>query len=222
MENNRIKTRVFYEKRGRAKYISHLDINRLMQRVLKRAGLPVWYTEGFNPHMYLTFALPLSLGYESVYECMDFHLTREMDFAEVKQILNDNLPEGLRVNDVAAPVHKIAEIAAADYAISLAADCPAEELLRDFREFLDTDTIEVVKKTKRGEHTVNIRPDLALLALDSTEDAVVCRMRFPAGSEKNYNPSLLLDAFTAQTGIALTRCAVLRTDVYCKDGSSFR
>ena len=222
MENNRIKTRVFYEKKGRAKYISHLDINRLMQRVFKRAGLPVWYTEGFNPHMYLTFALPLSLGYESEFESMDFHLTREMDFAEVKRILNNNMPEGLSVTAVVAPVYKPADIAAADYTITIAADCPAETLRQSFAGFFGSETIEVVKKTKRGEHTVNIKPDITLLALQTEENAVICRMRFPAGSEKNYNPSLLLDAFTERTGTVLTRCAVLRTGVYCKDGSAFR
>ena len=71
--------RVFYEKTGRAKYISHLDINRCMQRALRRAEIPVWYTEGFNPHPYTTFALPLSLGYESLCETMDLRITRMMD-----------------------------------------------------------------------------------------------------------------------------------------------
>ena len=95
---------MFYQKKGRAKYISHLDINRLMQRVLKRAGLPVWYTEGFNPHIYLTFALPLSLGYESDFETMDFRLTEEMNLQQVQQILNQNMPEGILVTRVAEPV----------------------------------------------------------------------------------------------------------------------
>ena len=63
--------RVFYTKTGRAKYISHLDVTRCFQRALQRAGLSVWYTEGFNPHSYLTFTLPLSLGYESLCESMD-------------------------------------------------------------------------------------------------------------------------------------------------------
>ena len=98
--------RMFYQKKGRAKYISHLDINRLMQRVLKRAGLPVWYTEGFNPHIYLTFALPLSLGYESDFETMDFRLTEEMNLQQVQQILNQNMPEGILVTRVAEPVLK--------------------------------------------------------------------------------------------------------------------
>ena len=70
--------RVFYTKTGRLKYISHLDVNRLMQRALKRSGLPVWYSEGFNPHIYITFALPLALGLESRYEIMDFRLTANL------------------------------------------------------------------------------------------------------------------------------------------------
>ena len=70
--------RVFYNKTQRAKYISHLDINRCMQRALKRSGLPVWYTEGFHTHIYVTFALPTPLGFESMYEAMDFRLIEEL------------------------------------------------------------------------------------------------------------------------------------------------
>lgn len=58
--------RIFYKKLDVAKYISHLDMQRCMQRAVKRAKLPVWYTEGFNPHPYITFALPISLGIESI------------------------------------------------------------------------------------------------------------------------------------------------------------
>ena len=89
--------RLFYRKRGRAKYISHLDITRCMQRSLKRAGLPVWYTQGFNPHMYMTFALPLALGYESDYECMDLRFTHLMEFEEIQTRLNAALPRDIQV-----------------------------------------------------------------------------------------------------------------------------
>ena len=84
--------RVFYSKTGRLKYISHLDVNRLMQRALKRSGLPVWYTEGFNPHIYITFALPLALGLESFYEVMDFRLTAELSEKEIIRRLHTALP----------------------------------------------------------------------------------------------------------------------------------
>ena len=67
--------RIFFSKTGRAIYISHLDLYRLFQRSIKRAKLPVWETEGFNPHLYLTFALPLALGTAGVCESMDTKLT---------------------------------------------------------------------------------------------------------------------------------------------------
>ena len=80
------KVRLFFTKLDRAKYISHLDMNRCMSRALKRSGLPVWYTGGFNPHMYLTFPLPLSLGCESVYECVDLKMTQKVDFDTIAQL----------------------------------------------------------------------------------------------------------------------------------------
>ena len=72
-ENNYVDVRLFYSKTGSAKYISHLDTMRAFQRAFRRCrDLDFWYTEGFNPHLYLTFALPLSLGYESGAETVDF------------------------------------------------------------------------------------------------------------------------------------------------------
>ena len=69
--------RLFYTKHGRMRFISHLDMTRFMARVIRRAELPVWYTEGFNPHLYMTFALPLSLGFESEYEAVDIRLLQD-------------------------------------------------------------------------------------------------------------------------------------------------
>ena len=62
--------RIRFEKTGRARYISHLDLTRAMTRAVRRAGLPIWYTEGFNKHPYLTFAAPLSLGFEGTDESL--------------------------------------------------------------------------------------------------------------------------------------------------------
>ena len=69
--------RVYFTKTGEASYISLLDLQRVMQRALKRSGLPVWYTLGFNPHIYMTFAAPLSLGQESLCETVDFKTEAE-------------------------------------------------------------------------------------------------------------------------------------------------
>lgn len=85
--------RLRFSKTGRLKYISHLDINRAMSRALKRAGIPLWYTEGFNPHPYMSFSLPLSLGVESLCESVDLRITGEITNKEIKDRLNSVLPE---------------------------------------------------------------------------------------------------------------------------------
>ena len=73
-----ITVRISFEKKNEASYISLLDLQRVMQRVLKRSGLPVWHTLGFNPHIYMTFACPLSLGQESECECVDVKTEAEV------------------------------------------------------------------------------------------------------------------------------------------------
>ena len=96
--------RVFFAKEGRLKYISHLDVTRCLSRVFNRCGLPIWYTQGYNPHPYLTFALPLPLGVDSRCESFDFRLTDATDYQTVQDRLNAALPDDLRVLRAAAPV----------------------------------------------------------------------------------------------------------------------
>ena len=107
MKNVRVK----YIKKGRSKYISHLDMNRCMTRALQCAKLPIWHTEGFNPHPYVTFALALSLGFESSCEIMDFNLNEGVAFAKVKRALNDVMPEGIQILSVITPQRKVTDIA---------------------------------------------------------------------------------------------------------------
>ena len=57
------------------RFVSHLDMNRFMTRVIRKTNIPVWYTQGFNSRLYIAFALPLSLGFESDYEAMDLKIT---------------------------------------------------------------------------------------------------------------------------------------------------
>ena len=111
--------RVFFSKTGPAVFISHLDLMRAMQRALKRAGLPVWYTEGYNPHIYLTFALPISLGFEGLRESMDLKVADEVDITGFGARLAPCLPEGIGLVGVDYPVMKPAEIAFARYRIAI-------------------------------------------------------------------------------------------------------
>lgn len=105
--------RLVFSKTGRAVYISHLDLNRAMIRAVRRAALPIWYTEGFNRHPYVTFAAPLSLGYEGLHETMDLRLEEDMPMEELTSRLNAVLPEGLAALSAAEAVRKAGEVAAA-------------------------------------------------------------------------------------------------------------
>lgn len=115
-------TRIWFHKFGTAKYISHLDLNRCVARAFHKAKLPMWYTEGFNPHAFVTFALPLSLGVEGKHESMDIRLLEDMPKEEIIHRLNDALPKDIRVYDVTEPQMKPGKIAYADYEIRYAAD----------------------------------------------------------------------------------------------------
>ena len=113
-----ITVRISFEKKNEASYISLLDLQRVMQRVLKRSGLPVWHTLGFNPHIYMTFACPLSLGQESACECVDVKTEAEApDFEQWKTALNAIMPAGIVVTKVAPVEMKADLIAYAGYVI---------------------------------------------------------------------------------------------------------
>lgn len=211
--------RVFYSKTGPAKYISHLDITRCMQRSLKRAGIPVWYTQGFNPHMYMTFALPLSLGYESVCEAMDLRLTEEVDFESIKRRLNEALPRDLRVLSVALQQLKPQEVQFADYEITFDTGNP-NAFLEAFNEFLKQSAILVEKKTKKGLKEIDIKPDVQVSSLEySTDGSVRACVRTAAG-QRNINPTLLTDAFLAGYA-APVAVSVLRTALLDAESNPF-
>lgn len=184
------KVRLFFTKLDRAKYISHLDMNRCMSRALKRSGLPVWYTGGFNPHMYLTFPLPLSLGCESSYECVDLKMTRQVALDSIAEKVNACLPPDIQVFAAGPQKMDQKEIAWADYEMVLAGEEGFEQKLE---EYLNRSQINVIKKTKKGEKGIDIRPLFSVVSLKASEGTVLATMRFATGIEVNINPSLLLD-----------------------------
>lgn len=206
-----VNTRVFFSKTGRAKYISHLDLNRVMQRAIKRANLPVWYTEGYSPHMYVQFMLPLSLGQEGVREAMDFRLLEDVDHGEVSARLNEALPLDIRAVETAAPVLKNTDITTAEYEIT--ADIDREKFLK----FAQSEKIIVEKKTKKGTSEVDLKPLITELSVGES-----ITLRLPAGNDFNINPALLLEAYRAATGEELPRIRIVRTKILCADGSEFR
>lgn len=207
--------RVIFSKTGRAKFISHLDLARTMARVVRRAGIPLWYTEGFNRHPYLTFAAPLSLGYEGLREIMDLKLEEDMPADELVRRMNEAMPEGLSAVSAAEAVHKAGDLAAADYRLTLS--CPPERV----RALLAQPEILVEKRTKKKTlKTLDIRPAFAGAEVTAAEGGCTVSVRLPCSSNETVNPGLLLQALNHGTGESC-RYAVLRTELLLADGTPF-
>ena len=215
-----IRVRAVFEKKGRAKYISHLDLNRCMLRTFRRSGLPIWYTEGFNPHPYYSFALALSLGYESVCEILDFNLNEDIPFEVIRDKLNEVMPEGMRVVSVAEQKMKITRIAKAEYSFSLFSE-NTSELLKNINELLESDQILVDKKTKKGIKTVDIKPETEVGKCEVTEKSVDMIIRLPAGTQTNYNPNLFFDALEKHGCVPFTAEKICRTGIFCENNEIF-
>lgn len=215
-----IKLRAVFEKRGRAKYISHLDLNRCMLRTFRRSGLPIWYTEGFNPHPYFSFALALSLGYESNCEILDFNLNEDVPFDEVRSRLNEVMPEGMRVVSVSAPKLKITAIAKAEYAFSFITANP-QMLKEDIEKLLEGDEILIEKKTKKGVKTVDIKPETEVINCKAGPESVKMVMRLPAGTQTNYNPTLFFEALKNSGSESFEPSDICRTGIFCENNEIF-
>ncbi|MCR5208335.1 MAG: TIGR03936 family radical SAM-associated protein [Eubacterium sp.] len=188
--------RIRFAKTGRAKYISHLDINRAFQRAFSRAEINLRYTEGFNPHPYMSFSLPLSLGVESLCENVDIRLNDGITNEELKERLNSVMPEGLTIKDVYEDFSDSSEIAYSDYVFKLEF-LDNEEAIKRLKDVLEQDEILALKKGKQGKRRVfketDIKQFIDKYSISIRENQIVIYFRLLAGPEKNLNPSLLFD-----------------------------
>lgn len=216
-----LRLRAVFAKTGRAKYISHLDLNRCMLRTFRRSKLPVWYTEGFNPHPYYSFALALSLGFESSCEIMDFNITDDnMPFDEIRDKLNAVMPEGMHIVSVAEQVQKITAITKAEYSFSLVSE-NITEIYDALMELLAMPEILIEKKTKKGIKTVDIMPDLEIVSYELKENSVDMIIRLPAGTQTNYNPNLFIEALKNFRKMMFDVQKIRRTKILCENNEIF-
>lgn len=214
--------RAFYCKEGRAKYISHLDLYRTVQRAFQRSKLPIWFTLGFNPHIYLTYALPLALGYEGVRESFDFRLTEDLPLEEAAARLNAAMPEGIVITELAPPVHKADDIEKADYTLEFSMkELSPEELEKAFTDYISQPAIETQKHTKKGPKTIDLKPSLLRCEVEKTDRGILLSLTLPAGIHENINPTLLIDAFGKAVEKEPDYHAIRRDRILCADGTEF-
>lgn len=213
--------RLYFEKSGPARFISHLDLLRCFERSLRRAEIPFWYTEGFNPRPFMSFAQPLSLGMIGLREVVDIRLVEEMEFCEVISRLNSVFPEGIIAKEAVTPVKKVNDIAASRYHIVFTPEDNAA-FAESLSGFLSQESITVQKLNKKKKP---VQTELArfihAFSVSVDGNAVMLDITLSSGCTENCNPSLLLGAFFEQTGTAEPEMIITRECILDTAGREF-
>lgn len=184
-----MEVRIVFTKENTAKFISHLDLNRLFARVFRRAKINASFTEGFNPHIKAVFSPPVSLGYESECEICDIKLADDENLQDIEKRLSDAMPQGIRIKGVYERKRKINEIEKAVYYIKMPFSC-AERIEKLKKE----DSITVIKKTKRGESEFDIAPYIKDIEM---QDEFSLKVALPVG-QMTVNPSLIANCIAGE------------------------
>ncbi len=207
---------VRFGKRPRLRFISHLDLQRFMQMALNRTGLPIAYSQGFNPHPLMSFASALALGWTSDYEVLDVRLSAPMGRRRCEEAMRSALPEdlpvyGVRLVDDRDPA-AMAVVCASDYHVALSGE-GAEAVLDAIPGFLAAEQVFAMKKTKSGEREVDIRP--GALSLVPSGDGFDARL---ALTEKlSLKADLLARVLAERAGADCPELRVHRTALLGRD-----
>ncbi len=205
------KVRVRFEKSGFSKYISHLDLNRCISRSIFKSKLPVWYTEGFNSHPFIEFALSLPLGVSGMNEFFDIKLIDEsIDLKYVKNKLNEFLPNGIRVIDVGIPIMETSDIT---FALIKFRFISSVFILKVLKFIFQMENIEVCKKTKTKNIIFNLKDYIYYQDIKCVDDFITLSLILPVGNNFNVNPFLVLDTIKKHLNIDI-HSDVIRTNLY--------
>ena len=220
--------RIKFLKTGSLQYISHLDLHRLINRALVRAGIPIWYTKGFNPHAKMVFALPLPVGVESVCEYLDLKIDKEIPCDDVKELLNRQLTNELQVIEVYDPSTKFAEVAKAEYRILLESVSASVELASKINGFFGKDPILMTKKTKSGDKEIDVNSYIHTIRAEFCPECgkVKIMTTLSAGAD-SMSPEFIMAAlrkYGVLPTVALTdeSYSIMRLRVLTEDGREFR
>ncbi len=218
-----MKVRIKFSKQGEMKFIGHLDLMRCFQKVIRRSGLDIRFSEGMSPHMIMSFASPLSVGLTSLGEYVDMELNTPVSSEEGLRMLNEQMPEGIR----ALSFRQIPEgragnamslVAAADYEVRFREGrAPKDGWEERVAAFAAQEVIETEKETKKGKKLTDIRP----MILQMETDGSAIFLRLASGSEANLKPELLMDTFIRYLGEEPAPFAYLicRKELYAKQGT---
>ena len=196
--------RVIFKKTGNLQFFSHLDLQRTWQRVLVRASIPMWYTQGFNPHSKIVFGVPLPVGSEGLEEMVDLRIDRAITCEEMKNQLNTVLTDEMQVSEVYIPQTSFMDIAWGAYRITLQTGKDARSLAESINAYFNEDTtpIMMLKRSKSGDKEVDIRPMVHELKASADVNGVIHMSAIlSAGNTQNLNPEYIVKALRDRFGI---------------------
>ena len=220
-----MKIRIKFAKEGTMKFIGHLDIMRYFQKVMRRADVDIRYSEGFSPHQIMSFASPLGVGLESRGEYVDIEVLSTDSSKEMLRRINENMVEGVEalayklLPDDAGNAMSL--VAAADYEVRFREGyepVDPDAFFAGIPAFLEKEEIMMLKKTKKGEKEINIRPQI--YQMEARPDHTIF-LQIATGSAANLKPDAVLRAYAESRGEALSEFALMvtRLEVYADKGT---
>lgn len=188
------KLRLKITKGEAVRYLAHLDFARAVERAIRRAKLPVAYSEGFNPHMKMAFASALGLGVTSDAEYMDLELSRDMELQAFQQSLREQLPEGIGLMDAMVipqqtpALMKVINLATYLVRVPLS-DMDYAKTSTAVEAFNAANEVIYIKEMPKGRRQVNIKEYIADAVEIVSWDEIMLQLRFgihitPTGSVK--------------------------------------
>lgn len=219
------KMRLLFSKTGRAIYLSHLDLMRTFQRAFLRADLKLRHTEGFNPHPYMSFALPLSVGCESVCELLDFDLLDDTATDKLIEILNRTMPDGITVVTAYEAGRRFPEIKFLSVEGRLIYDNRVPEAaVSSLSSLFKSKELIISKKSKKGPVDVDIIPSIHSIEFRQTGDDEILIDAVISAQEPSLNPELLITAIKAHLNASFAPdfAKFKRLQVFDRNHSVFR
>ena len=205
-----------FQKGDIVRHLGLLDLQRTMQRALRRSGLPIAYSKGFNPHMVMSFASALSSGIPGDAELLDVSLCGDVTEENCLEAMNRVLPPALKASRIRLVDDRFPKVTAAmqqaQYRITLRGG-ETKKMIDAIPGFLNEEEIMALRKTKKSETMVNIRPMIHVLEAeynDDTETAVViARVSFVEAA--TLKPDLLMNSLAQYAGVEVPKCDIRRT-----------
>ncbi len=223
-----MKIRVRFAKWGSMKFIGHLDMMRYFQKAVRRADIDIRYSEGYSAHQIMSFAAPLGVGITSDGEYFDIDVNSTVSSEESIAAFNAQMVDGVKVTGyVKLPDNAktaMSLVAAADYSLfykdGYESPYTFEEWKNIIKEnFADKDTFVVLKKTKKSEREVDIKPLVYRFEVKENEGKPVFEMQVSTGSTDNIKPEFVLEAIYKSSGLEYEPLAIQihRQEVYARD-----